>query len=146
MLRESPTAVLEDGRTVEREVCKLLDCYIGECLQYGRNNLPDWWSDDIVYLVISQVCSEKFKLLGVSWIGCEGIAPFEFIVELNPSNDDYFVKTVFRIGTLDEHGHPTIFNHRIPATCILESRPRYNRDWVMAVELTPRDARNEDAP
>jgi hypothetical protein len=58
-------------------------------------------------------------------------------VELDPHDDMYFAKTVFRIGMLDNHGHPLVCNRNLAPTRVLEMRPRYNRDWAMAVELTP---------
>ena len=135
--------MFEDGGTLEREINWLLEYYIGECLQYAPANMGDWWSDGVVCLEISQLGAEKFELIGVTWIGCDGIAPFEFIVQTDPTSDDYFVKSVFRIGTLDGWGRPIIFNHKIPASEIIGRRPRYNRDWAMAVELTPPEERGE---
>jgi hypothetical protein len=73
----------------------------------------------------------------VTWIDSLGIAPFEIDVELDPHDDMYFAKTVFRIGMLDNHGHPLVCNRNLAPTRVLEMRPRYNRDWAMAVELTP---------
>src|SRR5262245_6266383 len=82
--RDDPNSVTVNGRNVEREICSLLECYICECLLYGPSNLRGWWSDGVIRLEINQTAQERFKLLGVTWIDCHGIAPFEIEVELNP--------------------------------------------------------------
>jgi hypothetical protein len=115
----------------------LLEWYICECIPYGPGNLSEWWSDGVEKLVITQTADEAFKLLGVTWISSLGRAPFEIDVELNPADDQYFAKTVFRIGTLDDRGKPRVFGRLIAEESILEKRPRQDRDWAMAVELTP---------
>jgi hypothetical protein len=130
-------AVVADGRTVMQEICSLLEWYVCECIQYGPGNLREWWSDGVVKLCITQTASEAFKLLVVTWIGSLGRAPFEIDVELNPADNQHFANTVFRIGTLDDHGKPRVFGRRIAEESILEKRPRRDRDWAMAVELTP---------
>jgi hypothetical protein len=135
--RDDPNSLTINGRTVEQEIRGLLEWYICECIAYGPNNLGGWWSDGIIHLEINQTAQGIFKLLGVTWIDCHGIAPFEIDVELNPTDDSHFAKTIFRIGMLDDRGCPKVFNRRVDAGYILEMRPRQNRDWAMAVELTP---------
>jgi hypothetical protein len=134
--RDDPKAVIENGVGVEVEIAKLLEWYIDNCLAHG-GYLGDWWCDGIVCLDIRQDGGKCFKLVGVSWIGCEGIVPFEIDVELLPGIDTHFAKTVFRIGTIDEDGRPKIFDRRFDAGRLIERRPRNNCDWAMAVELTP---------
>jgi hypothetical protein len=140
--RDNPQAVLEDGRDVEREIYGLLEWYICECIQYGPNNLGGWWSDGVIFLEISEPETDRLKLIGVTWIDCHGVAPFEIDVEMGQPTDDYFAKTIFRIGMLDDQGRPEICDRdRLPSR-LLEKRPRYNPDWAMAVELTPPDKRD----
>ncbi len=59
-------------------------------------------------LIISERVADHFKLLGVTWIDSLGISPFEIDVELDPNDNKYFAKTVFRIGTLDTYGRPSV--------------------------------------
>jgi hypothetical protein len=91
----------------------------------------------VIYLEISQTAEGSFKLLGVTWIDCYGITPFEIDVALNPRDEHSFAKTTFRIGSLDAENQPKLFDRRIDARSLLKTRPRNNRDWAMAVELTP---------
>ena len=137
MWLNDPNAVLTNGRSVEREIYGLLEWYICECIPYGPHNLGGWWSDGVIHLEIEKTATNTFKLLGVTWIDCHGVAPFEIDVELCPTSDHEFARTIFRIGLLDVGRHPKICNANLAPTRVLEMRPRYNRDWAMAVELTP---------
>lgn len=144
----APDAIVEGERTLFQEICGLLEFYICGCIPYGPRNLRGWWSDGVIYLEIAEPNQDRFILLGVTWIDSLGIAPFEIEVEPDSRDDLYFAKTVFRIGMLDNHGHPLVCNRNLAPTRVLEMRPRYNRDWAMAVELTPppRNATEQSDP
>jgi hypothetical protein len=133
----TPDVIVEGDRTLFQEICGLLEFYICACIPYGPKNLGGWWSDGVVHLDITETGRDRFTLLGVTWIDSLGIAPFEIDLELDPNDDIYFAKTVFRIGTLDSYGHPSVCNRNLAPTRVLDMRPRYNRDWAMAVDLTP---------
>jgi hypothetical protein len=126
----------------------LLEFYICGCIPYGPKNLGGWWSDGVIHLEIAEPKPDRITLLGVTWIDSLGISPFEIDLELDPNDDRYFAKTVFRIGMIDDFGSPTVCNRNLAPTRVLEKRPRYNRDWAMAVELTPTQNATEpsDAP
>lgn len=134
---EDPNAIISDERTVQQEIVDLLEWYICECIPYGPNSLGGWWSDGVIHLEIDEPSPDKFKLLGVTWIDCHGLAPFEIDVELDAKNNTQFAKTIFRLGMLDAQRRPKICNRNHAASRLLETRPRYNRDWAMAIELTP---------
>ncbi len=145
--RVDPDATLDCGRTLLEEIFDLLELYICGCISYGPNNLGGWWSDGVIHLEISEQVPDHFKLIGVTWIDSHGISPFEIDVELDQNDDQYFAKTVFRIGALDSYGRPTVCNRNLSPSRVLESRPRYNRDWAMAVELiSPTNATEPSAP
>ena len=91
----------------------------------------------MIHLEIVEPGPDRFTLLGVTWIASLGISPFEIDLEIDPNDDTYFVKTIFRIGMLDYRGLPAVANQNLAPTRVLEARPQYNRDWAMAVELTP---------
>jgi hypothetical protein len=135
--RDDPRAVVADDRTVEQEIGGLLEWFICQCISYGPPNLRRWWSDGVIHLEITQTSRNKFKLLGVTWIDGSGIAPFEIDVVMDPRRDDYFSKCQFRIGMLDRNGQPIVSDRVYSAREVLDKRPRNNRDWAMAVELTP---------
>jgi len=137
MWRDDRNVVSAFGRPIEREICSLLEWYICECLRYGPPHLQEWWSDGVEGLEISQIAEDAFKLLGVTWIGCEGIAPFEIDLKLNASDESHFASTVFRLGTFDDQGLPKLFHHRIAPHSLVQKRPLQNCDWVIAIELTP---------
>jgi len=135
--RDDPKAVTSNDRPVEQEISSLLEWYICECIHNGPGSLSDWSSDGVIHLEINQITLESFKLLGVTWIDCWGVAPFEIDVELYPLDDICFAKTIFRLGTLDDQGRPNLFDRDTHPVRVLEKRPRHNQDWAMAVELTP---------
>jgi hypothetical protein len=135
--RDDPSSVTVNNRKVEHEICALLEWYICGCIPYGPSNLGGWWSDGVIHLEIQQTAPDLFKLVGVTWIDCHGVTPFEIDVELNPTDDRYFAKTIFRIGMLDDRGRPKLSDRRMDARSLLALRPQQNRDWAMAVELTP---------
>ena len=134
--RDDPNGLVDEHRTVEQEICDLLEWYICECISYGPNNLGGWWSDGVVYLEIEESLHDAFSLLGVTWIDCKGIAPFDIDVVLDPNRDDSFANCIFRIGMLDRHGQPIICDRDRSPQGVLDRRPRQNRDWAMAVELS----------
>jgi hypothetical protein len=122
----------------------LVEFYICDCIRYGPNRLRGWWSDGVVHLEIAETIPNHFKLIGVTWIDSHGMSPFEIDVELNTSNDTYFAKTVFRIGTVGDCGEPVLASPNLAPIRVLQTRPRYNRDWAMAIELTaPRENTTE---
>ena len=135
--RDDRAALSAFGLPVEQEIAKLLEWYICECLAYGPKEVADWWSDGVVQLKIEQTNTDSFKLLGVTWIDSQGLAPFEIDVELNPADDHLFARTRFRIGSLDGCGRAEVRRPRIATECVLEKRPKRDRDWAMAVELAP---------
>lgn len=99
--------------------------------------MKNWWSDGVIHLEISTPQPNEFTLVGVTWIDSMGLAPFEIDLVVAPSNDNFFAKTVFRIGSLNDHGRPSVCDPDHATARILEKRPRQNREWAMAVELTP---------
>lgn len=131
-----PDATVDDGPTLLQEICGLLEFYICSCIHYGPDNLGGWWSDGVIHLEITNPEPFRFKLLGVTWIDSFGIAPFEIDLELDPNDEQYFARTIFRMGTLDKNGRPSVCNCNFASTRVIETRPRYNRDWAMAVVLT----------
>jgi hypothetical protein len=142
------SSTLADGhRTLLQDICGLLEFYICGCIPYGPKDLGGWWSDGVVHLEISEPKPGRFNLLGVTWIDSLGMAPYEVDLELDPNDDIYFAKTIFRIGIRDNAGRPMVCDRNFQPTRVLENRPRYNRDWAMAVELTrPRLAAEHSDP
>ncbi len=99
--------ILIEGRPLFQEMRGLLEFYICGCIPYGPKNLGGWWSDGVIHLEISEAAPDSFTLLGVTWIDSLGISPFEIDLKLDPHDDVYFARTVFRIGMLDHYGAST---------------------------------------
>ena len=142
--RDAPNAISADGQTVEQRIRGLLEGFIGECLSHDPSKrVSGWWSDGVIHLRMEQESDTQFEMLGVTWIGCEGTAPFEIDVVMDPTIDEYFAKCIFRLGMLDRRRCPTLCDSRYGPMQVLNMRPRNNGDWAIAVELTPSDeARN----
>ncbi len=122
---------------MECEIRGLLEWYICGCIANGPKNLRYWWSDGVVHLEITPTEVDWFKLLGVTWIDCLGVAPFEIDVEIDPADDSRFARTLFRLGMLDDWRQPVLCKSKFDAGRVLENRPRCDRDWAIALELTP---------
>jgi len=138
--RVDPNAVVEDGRSVESALEGVLEWFICQCLEFSpEREVRDWWSDGVIDLRITQTSDESFRLLGVTWIGSEGIAPFEIEAMLDSYRDDSLAKCVFRIGARDDHGRAVVFDRDMSCQRILDKRPKQNADWATAIELTPND-------
>ena len=143
--RDDATALVGEDQTVTQKICGTLEWYICECIPYGPADIGSWWSDGIIDLHIARTGVDEFKLLGLTWVDSLGTAPFEIDLHLGLPNDPYFAKTIFRLGMRDDQGKPKICDRNLAAGRVLNNRPQYNRDWAMAVELTP-PARQEREP
>lgn len=134
----SVTMVTDGDQRVQsiRQLSELLEYYICECIRYGPKSLRHWWSDGVVHFEVTVPKPDQFNIVGVTWIDSTGLAPFEFELEMDPSDDTCFAKTTFRLGTLDQSGFPVVCNRTISPAWLLERRPRYNHDWAIAMELS----------
>tara|TARA_A100001391_G_C5033392_1_gene268933 strand:- start:48 stop:569 length:522 start_codon:yes stop_codon:yes gene_type:complete len=129
-----PSATEIGGQTYEQKIALLLEWFICECVGHEpTGKLRNWWSDGVIELRISQQSRDNYNLAGVTWIGSDGLAPFDIDVKLNPENDRCFANCIFRLGLLDHFGLPALCEPGHP----VEIRARRNRDWAMAFELTP---------
>lgn len=126
----------EDVQSLIEGICGPIEYYICDCLRYGPKSMTGWWSDGVLLLEVFEIEPDGFKLMGVTWIDSEGLAPFEFDLWIAPNNHRRFAKTVFRIGMLDASGQAFLCDRNLAAIEVLENRPRFNHGWAMAVELT----------
>jgi hypothetical protein len=117
-------------------------------IRYGPVCLGGWWSGGIVYLEIADPIPDRLTLLGVTWLDSLGTAHFEIDMVHDPINGTLLTKTGFRIGMLDNEGRPIVCDRNLVPNRVVELRPRYNRDWAMAFELTPspRNATGQSEP
>ena len=132
-----PDSELSRGEIQDREILQLVEGFICGALHAGPKPLRHWWSDGILCLHIEATGNDCLKLLGVTWIASDGLAPFEIDVELNPDDEREFRRTVFRLGCTDTRGRPILATSTRHALEILANRPRELRDWAVAIELTP---------
>lgn len=139
-----PNSIAADGRPIKEEIESHLQWYIDSCLGYGPRSLRHWWCDGVIHLDMSKSSMKSIKLLGVAWITASRIAPFEIEVEFDPARDRFFTRTLFRIGSLDESGRPTLFEYVRHTDRVIASRPQRKSDWAMAIELTPPNGEGED--
>ena len=122
----------------EQHIKTILERFIGDCLSHDPSSrLRGWWSDGVTYLRVKHQANRTFNLRGTTWIGSDGIAPFDFELVLPDDEGRHFDRIRFRIGLLDELGCPTLCDPGWAVDRVLERCPRYNRDWAMAIELTP---------
>ena len=139
--RDNSKAMLDKDTAVDSEISGLLEWFICECISYGPKELGGWWSDGIIQLEITTYNDQSFRLLGVTWIDCHGVAPFEIDLQMNQHDDEYFAKTIFRIGMRDEQGLPKLSGETRNINRLIEHRPLCNNAWAMAIELTPPEDR-----
>ena len=95
------------------------------------------WCDGISSLEVSSSSRLSFLLAGVGWFPTY-LAPFEVEFHFPQRFDTTTISIVLRLGFRDRlfaanfHGTPSA-NDDVTA---FASRPRNNRDWALAVELT----------
>ena len=102
--RGDPNALTANGRNVGQE---LSSCWNGTFATVFRTARTISAAGGPMASSIWRLARPRetfFKLLGVTWIDCHGIAPFEIDVELDPADECHFAKTIFRIGMLDDQG------------------------------------------
>lgn len=122
----------------QQQIKEILEWFICECLSHDPSSLlGGWWSDGVTHLRIGRQNNRKHTLRGTTWIATDGIAPFDFDLTLADHDGQRFDRKLFRIGLLDVHGTPVLCDSGWAVERVLELCPRYNRDWAMAVELTP---------
>jgi hypothetical protein len=97
-----------------------------------------WWCDGVIELSIEKLNRTSFLIAGAAY--CENsaagfLAPFEIEFHFAKRRDPGPARIIVRFGELDHHG--SIRTTQENPTVIAASRPTQDRDWVIAVELTP---------
>src|SRR6056297_2013960 len=63
---------------VQQEIQDTLEYFICECLTHDPSSrLGGWWSDGVTHLRIENQSDRQYRLRGTTWIGSDGIAPFD---------------------------------------------------------------------
>ena len=123
--------------TVRSELSVWLEFYL--C---GAFHLIDFtrsrgiWCDGIIELSIARINRRAFLITGVAYAPNE-LAPFEIEFHFARRRDHEPARTIIRFGELDPDGEIKWHTNAKDAATIVANRPQIDRDWAVAVELTP---------
>jgi len=97
------------------------------------------WCDGVPELSVSQIDRRTFRIAGVADC-CNSsyfLAPFELEFHFEARRGQIPFRVILRFG--EREGNREIHRHtnRSKIAMILANRPCHNRDWAVAVELTP---------
>lgn len=104
--------------------------------EFPLTNRHGIWCDGIPLLVLTVINRTAIKMAGVGYFPYY-YAPFELEFHFKHRRDRRPVRIVFRFGVAgDSGGIGTNYIARSPEKMFSKS-PRHDRDWAIAVELTP---------
>jgi hypothetical protein len=124
------------------DVASLVEWFLCEAFRHSPDGFQrEWWSDGIVTLSLTQLSATSFLAVGATiWadsnVDLQYLAPFEIEFFFAAQNDVEFQRTIVRFGSTDREGAIVRLPWDSCAPALIESRPRRNADWAMAIELT----------
>jgi hypothetical protein len=94
------------------------------------------WCDGVVQLSISKINRCAFRLIGVAYAP-NNLAPFEIEFHFARRRDHQPLRTIIRFAEADPNGEIQWHSNQKNAATILANRPHCDRNWAVAIELTP---------
>ena len=108
-------------------------CGVFERVEFTRSR--EIWCDGIINLSIEQLNRRAFRLTGVAYSPTQ-LAPLEIEFHFDQRRNTEPNRVVVRFGELDSNGEIRWHAQDRFAGTIVANRPRRDRDWAVAVELT----------
>lgn len=99
-----------------------------------------WWCDGVVELSITKLSRTSFRIAGAAYCGNAApcyLAPFEHEFHFAKRRDPQPARVIVRFGEVNANGSIRLRKHHKNAALIATNRPTQERDWAIAVELTP---------
>jgi hypothetical protein len=99
-----------------------------------------WWCDGVMELSITKISRTSFRIAGAAYFGNSApcyLAPFELEFHFAKRRNPEPARVIVRFGELGPNGSIRLCKYPRNAALIATNRPRQERDWVIAVELTP---------
>jgi hypothetical protein len=96
------------------------------------------WCDGVLELCVEKITRCSFMVTGISF-SPSLLAPFEIEFHFSRRRDTDPVRTIIRFGDRDTDGEIYWHRNSANAATIVANRPKRNRDWAVAVELTPQE-------
>ena len=128
---------LDLSRRLEIYWCEILSCLPSE------SRLGHWCCDGVVETSLTKLSATRFRLDGIMWLlgnladmfpaPCE--LEFRFAKPLDPEP----MLVIARVGGLDSRGQLQRYKTLSQAHNFLINRPHTDRDWAIAVDVTPQE-------
>jgi hypothetical protein len=137
-----PASATDRQHIASLDVASLVEWFLCEAFRHSPDGFQrEWWSDGIVTLSLTQLSATSFLAVGATiWadsnVDLQYLAPFEIEFFFAAQNDVEFQRTIVRFGSTDREGAIVRLPWDSCAPALIESRPRRNADWAMAIELT----------
>jgi hypothetical protein len=93
------------------------------------------WCDGVVELSIRQMNRRAFVIVGIAFAP-NRLAPFEIEFHFDRRRDKEPMRAIIRFGGCEDDGEIHWHTNLKNAAAILAKRPKFDRDWAVAVELT----------
>ena len=94
------------------------------------------WCDGVIEMSVSRINRRAFIIAGVAFSPVR-LAPFEIDFHFARRRGKEPLRTIIRFGDRDSDGEIHWHKNWTNAPTALANRPKCNRDWAVAVELTP---------
>ncbi len=123
-----------DSRPLSLLIEFYLSGFFEHQIEFTRSR--DIWCDGIVGLRIERTSRLSIVVCGVAYCPHDW-APFELEFHFKRRRDIEPLKVVLKFGELNSGGELLTHSRSKSPEAILARRPNLNRDWAVAVELTP---------
>ena len=93
------------------------------------------WCDGVIELSVTRIQRRAFLLVGVAYCPHK-LTPFEIEFHFANRRDVEPLRTILRLGEVDQYGEIRWHRNANQSALIVSRRPQPNRDWAVAVEMT----------
>ena len=126
-------AIERDAMIADSKLATLLEFWFPFSeIEYTK--LRGTWCDGITLMVITEIDRTTFRIAGVGYFPRE-LTPFELDFDFHNRRDLTPQAIILRLGNISHERHQTSGPSK-HSQYILDSRPKHNSDWAVAVELT----------
>jgi hypothetical protein len=119
------------------DLCVMIEFYLsGIFQQFAFTRSRGIWCDGVVELSIRQMNRRAFVIVGIAFAPSQ-LAPFEIEFHFTRRRDKEPLRAIVRFGGCEDDGEVHWHSNLKNAAATLAKRPKCDRDWAVAVELTP---------
>ena len=120
-------------------LCVTIEFYLcGEFQRIDFTRSHGIWCDGVTELSIRKLNRRAFLIAGAAF-SPHHLAPFEIEFHFDRRRDQRPSRTIIRFGERDRDGSIRWHRNDKNAATMVANRPTENRNWAVAVELTPNE-------